>query len=230
MKDAAYIADTETTGIHAPVMIECAFMRIPDLRFNRDDIKIESGRFNPGKPIELEAMATHLIIDDDLRDCPPVSSFMFPDDCGYLIGHNIDFDWEAFGKPAVKRICTLAMARRAWPTISHKLGALLLFLHGPYARGRLHNAHSASADVSFTYDVLEGILKVLDPERKITTFEALWELSEECRVPTHISFGKHKGTAIEDLPHDYKEWLLKTPDIDSLTKKAVLATMPRKSW
>ena len=54
-------------------------------------------------------------MDEELVDCPPASNFRLPKDLQYLIGHNIDFDWQAVGQPDVKRICTLALARKVWP-------------------------------------------------------------------------------------------------------------------
>ena len=38
--------------------------------------------------------------------------------------------------------------------------------------------------------------------------------SEAARIPTIMSFGKHKGMPIKDVPADYKRWLLGQSDID----------------
>lgn len=69
-------------------------------------------RYNPGKPITFGALATHHIMDEELVDCTPVASFTLPGHMDYMIGHNVDFDWEVNGRPEVKRICTLALARK----------------------------------------------------------------------------------------------------------------------
>ncbi len=39
-------------------------------------------------------------------------------------------------------------------------------------------------------------------------------ISEDARMPTVMSFGKHKGELIKDIPRDYKRWLLNQPDVD----------------
>ena len=51
------------------------------------------------------------------------------------------------------------------------------------------------------------------------------EFSQIARVPTHLSFGKHKGEAIADLAISsegagYLKWLLKQDSIDSYLAQA----------
>ncbi len=38
-----------------------------------------------------------------------------------------------------------------------------------------------------------------------------------------MTFGKHKGVAIADIPRDYKAWLLNQDNIDAYLKKALEA-------
>jgi hypothetical protein len=53
-----------------------------------------------------------------------LAAYTLPADATYLIGHNIDFDWGAIGQPDIKRICTLALSRKVWPTLdSHSQSA-----------------------------------------------------------------------------------------------------------
>src|SRR6218665_2225992 len=49
---------------------------------------------HPKKPIELGALATHHILDEELADCPPASGFSLPPGTEYLIGHDVDYDWQ----------------------------------------------------------------------------------------------------------------------------------------
>jgi exodeoxyribonuclease X len=53
------------------------------------------------------------------------------------------------------------------------------------------------------------------------TWEWIWQRSEEARIPKMMTFGKHKGAAIKDIPADYKQWLLKQTDIDPYLVKAL---------
>lgn len=218
----AIILDTETTdATDEREMIEAAYLPIEiteDSRIKLAGASFEQ-RYKPTRPISFGAMAVHHILPSDVVDCPPPSAFALPAGVEYVIGHKIDFDWETIGRPDVKRICTLAMARRLWPNESHTLGALMYLIspdHLEMTRHELREAHSANADVAFCEMVLAQILEITG----ITTLEALWAYSEACRIPTHMTFGKHNGTAIADLPLDYIGWFLGQADIDPYLRKA----------
>lgn len=225
----AIILDTETTdATDDREMIEAAYM--PIALSTDGDVLTATPEFNqryrPAKPITFGAMATHHILPSDILHCPPPSEFALPAGVEYLVGHKIDFDWETIGRPDVKRICTLAIARRLWPDTSHTLGALMYQISGnlAYTREALRNAHSALADVRFCCLLLEEITSVTG----ITTLEALWEFSESCRIPTHMTFGKHTGTAIAELPIDYVLWFLRQDDIDLYLRKAFEGRVQRR--
>jgi len=211
------IFDTEATGIKEPVLIEAAWLELASIEpFTVANPFVQ--RFNPGKPITLGALATHHIMDEELVDSPPASSFRLPDDVGYIIGHNVDFDWEVIGKPEIKRICTLALARKLWPDLdSHTQSALLYFLERSTAREQLRNAHSAITDVGICAVILDHICEQLG----VKTVEDLYAESEKARIPTTMPFGKHKGMLLSDIPSDYKQWLLGQGDIDSYLRKAL---------
>ena len=104
------VFDTETTGITEPVLIEAAGIIINGSPF-AEQKETFNNRYNPGKPISFGAMATHNILDCDLENCPKAKEFKLPEDTAYLVGHNIDFDWEVIGKPDIRLIDTLPMAR-----------------------------------------------------------------------------------------------------------------------
>jgi len=211
------IFDTEATGIKEPVLIEAAWLELESIEpFLVANPFVQ--RYNPGKPITLGALATHHIMDEELVDCPPASSFRLPDDVSYIIGHNVDFDWEVIGKPEIKRICTLALARKLWPDLdSHTQSALLYFLERSTAREQLRNAHSAITDVGICAVILDHICEQLG----VKTVEDLYAESEKARIPTTMPFGKHKGMLLSDIPSDYKQWLLGQGDIDPYLRKAL---------
>ena len=211
------IFDTEATGIKEPVLIEAAWVELESIKHFTFTNPLEQ-RYNPGKPITLGALATHHIMDEELVDCPPAASFTLPGDVDYLIGHNVDFDWEVIGKPALKRICTLALARKLWPDLdSHNQSALLYHLERATARARLRNAHSALIDVGICATILDHICQQLG----VKTIEDLYTESEKARTPTTMPFGKHKGMLLVDVPKDYKKWLLTQQDIDPFLRKAL---------
>jgi len=222
----ALLLDTETTSLVEPEVIELAYARL--IAPHELDTEVQCQRFRPSKPITYGAMATHHIIDEDLVDCPPWPGFeVIEDDVGYLIGHNVDFDWKAIGSPALKRICTLALARYLLPALeSHSLSVLIYALHPTpaTARGMVRDAHSAVTDVSNALYLLGAFIAALERQgRDIADWESLWQISEVARVPTIMPFGKHKGVAISDVPGDYKQWLLRQPDVDPYLVRALRA-------
>lgn len=160
------------------------------------------------------ALSTHHILPEELQGVP---TFKVPpfnlEDWDMLIGHNIDFDWACLGKPAIKRVCTLAMARALWPECdSHSLGALTYFTQGASkeTKEKLQNAHSAEADVN----LCEELLRVIITEKGIGTLEELHTFSEEARIPTMMTFGKFKGEKIDAVDRGYANWYRRQPDPD----------------
>jgi exodeoxyribonuclease X len=210
------ILDTETTGFAEPIEpIEVAHLEIsfPSLRI----ISEFEQSYKPEGVIQVGAMATHHIILEDLVDCPASASYVFPE-CDYLIGHNINFDWEVLKEPEVKRICTLAIARYLLPDLdSHTQSALMYYFFGSAAREYLRNAHSALADIHNCRMVLGKLLSLAVNKQELfegDTIEDLYKFSENARIPTKMTFGKHKGELISKVPYDYKCWLLKQADVD----------------
>ncbi|HBZ18828.1 MAG TPA: DNA polymerase III subunit epsilon, partial [Betaproteobacteria bacterium] len=180
------IFDTEATGIKEPILIEAAWVELESFApfaFTNPFVQ----RYNPEKPISLGALATHHIMDEELVDCPLAASFTLPKHVDYIIGHNVDFDWGVIGKPEVKRICTLSLARKLWPNLdSHNQSALLYYLERSTAREQLRNAHSALIDVGICAAILNHICQELG----IKTVEALYAESEKARIPITMPFGK----------------------------------------
>lgn len=218
-----YIFDSETTGLNEPHLIEAAWLKLKDissLTVTADFLQ----RYKPGKPIELSALATSHILDEELDGCEPYNTFALPEDVEYLIGHNVDYDWRVIGEPEVKRICTRALGSKLWPAAdSHTQSAMIYLHYRTEATGLLRNAHAALDDVKNCRLLLVKILDTLAVNlgRPVSGWEELWEISDDARIPTVIAFGKHRGMAIVDLPSDYKRWLLNQSDLDPYVRKAL---------
>jgi exodeoxyribonuclease X len=215
MSASAIILDTETTGFDEPEVIELAYMGPFDSPLPYGYVQLQN--FKPSKPIQLGALATHHIIEDDLESFPPwPGAWMYPDGVEYIIGHSVDFDWKLIGSPPnVKRICTLALARYVWPKIdSHSLTALIYHIYPrTLARDLVKNAHNAAADVDLCARVLD---QLQDAVGRPSTLDQLWRASEKARVPTHFTFGKYDGMPIAEvrkLDPGYIGWCLRSCDI-----------------
>ncbi|WP_175958444.1 DUF3820 family protein [Burkholderia sp. BCC0405] len=226
----AYIFDTETTSADDPQLIEAALLTMSDDLADHAPRDVFLQRYQPTKAISFGAMAVHHILPSDLVNCPPNVEFRLPNDMTYMIGHKVDFDWEVAGKLNVKRICTLAMARRVWPDAeSHTLGALSYMLGSNLeaVRLELRDAHNALADCYLCARVLFAIIEHADQD--LRTWEDVYQFSERARIPTHMSFGKHAGKPIADVPYDYRAWYARQPDPDPYLLKAFGLPVPQQA-
>lgn len=223
----AIILDTETHTINGyPIEIAYApcFFKEGALEF--DSSRLFDEYFSCPEPIAYGAMAVHHILESDIADKPGYDTFKLPEGVDYIIGHNIGYDIEAIKKcgsyvPS-KSICTLALARFAWPELeTHTLSALFYFLATDKAdaRDHLRNAHNAAYDIWFTYIILKNICLKLG----IKDTNSLYLLSEKVRMPTEMPFGKHKGVPLKQVPKDYIRWLLGSGEIDPYLRKALEA-------
>lgn len=216
----ATILDTETTSKCNPKLIEAAYIELGEFA-SQSPKGIFCQRYLPSAcKIDLGAMAVHHIMEEDLTNCPPPSTFKLPP-TDYLIGHNIDFDWKVIGSPDIRRIDTLALAHLLWPKLdSHTQSALLYRLERPTARETLRSAHSAAADVGICLTILGHICLEITG---MSSWEDLWRVSEAARVPKIMPFGKHKGQPVSQVPASYKAWLLRQPNVDPYLRKALQA-------
>ena len=59
-----------------------------------------------------------------------------------------------------------------------------------------------------------ALLRQIANQLAVKTMQSMHAYSEVARVPTVMSFGKHKGTPIAELPNNYVEWLRSQPNTD----------------
>lgn len=223
----AIILDTETHTLNGyPIEIAYAPIQILQGKLSLEREKIFDQLYSIGnEKISYASMAVHHILESDIQDKPNFATFELPSETTYIIGHNIDYDIRAIEQCGVdtskiKAICTLALSRLVWPDAeAHNISALIYMISkgSEKARNMLKGAHRADADIILTANILMHILYHL----KIQTIEELYEASEDARIPRTINFGKHRGTAIHELPADYIQWLLRQEDLDPYLRKAL---------
>lgn len=213
----AYILDTETTGAEPPdnEVIELAIIK-PELRGSYDPIFY--GRFKPRGRVLFSAMAIHHILPQELVGESPsvLAKAQLPTDMQYMIGHNVDYDWEALGKPSCKRICTLAISREIWPgNDGHSLSCLAYHLTTDLVAIRevLKSAHGAATDCELVFGLLRAQLEQPALEQ-ISSWEQLYQFSEEARIPKIWTFGKFKDKPIGEADKGYLFWCLRQADMD----------------
>ncbi|WP_347455664.1 putative quorum-sensing-regulated virulence factor [Acinetobacter thermotolerans] len=222
----ARILDTETNVLNGwPIQIShvaCDFVNGELVIADKE--QVYDRYFSCPDPISLGAMAVHHILPSDIEGRPDCRTFKLGSDVKILIGHNVDYDIRVLKQcdPSIKiqGICTLALARSVWPELdSHTLGALYYHVmpDKQEARRHLRSAHSARADIYFTGVILKHIVKALG----IKDMKSLFLMSEGARLPKIMTFGKYKGTALNELPPEYVEWLLKQDNLDPYLEKAL---------
>lgn len=208
-KIEAYILDTETNDKENAQAIEVAHYRLSDgERFCQ--------RYMPSAPISFGAMATHNIIESDLIGCPPSGSFVLPSDCGYMIGHNINFDYEVIGSPeGVMLIDTLPLSRMIFDDAdSHTQMACMYRIDAKLARSMAHGAHGAMADVLMNEILFSHICDVLGVNP--TDLSIMRTM-----IPAKMPFGKHSGVPMSAVPMDYKAWYARQSDTDPYVLSAM---------
>ena len=222
----AIILDTETHTLNGqPIEIAYAPIQIHDSKLSLDKSEIFDQLYSVDEPISYAAMAVHHILESELVGQPHYTTFSLPQETTYIIGHNIDYDIRAIEKCGVdtskiKAICTLALARLVWPDAeAHNISALIYMISkgSEKAREMIKKAHRADMDIILTANILMHEIHHLN----IQNIEELYLASEDARIPRTINFGKHRGTAIADLPADYMQWLLRQDDLAPYLRKAL---------
>lgn len=206
----AIIADTETTSIKKPEVLQFAWAEFVEFGIWGE---LQQKFYSSKEPCEYGALATHHILPDDVAGLPCYDLGQFPEGIDYMIAHNADFDWKALGQPKVKLICTLAIARRLWPKCdSHSLGALTYYLFGPKAeiKAKLRWAHNAADDVMLLQALFERIIM----DTGVKMFDELYAFSEESRIPKIMTFGKYKDQPITAVDRGWYNWYRRQSDTD----------------
>ena len=215
--------DTETTGLGKDAgIVEISWVETDE---NFNEVDRHYSLINPEKPIQPGAMGAHGITEAMVADSPTISEFMeeagYPLDVegGVLVAHNAAFDIVHFA-PWMREpltLCTLKAARVIYPEAdNHKLTTLKYYLG---LEGCHDRAHSADEDVN----VLMQLVKRMCQDAEC----GLPELLHIQNIPRKIhkmSFGKHRGKNLSELPKDYVNWLLtKADNIDSDLRASLLA-------
>lgn len=233
-----YIFDTECSDRNdSREIIESGLIRItPELDLAGESDRICLSQFSqfaplrwkPSRPVSVGAIAVHHILPSELEGLPPSRDFRLPEDCTHIVGHSVDFDWEAAGRPDVRRICTHAMAQWVYPEATgFSLVALLYHIKGatPLTRDLVRNAHSAAHDCFLALLLLSDIL---EKRPDIQTWTQLHAFSEECRIPRTCPMKKYEGVLLTDLDEGFMGWCLRQDWLDPYFRKGIEREFERR--
>ena len=221
--------DLETTGVNLAIdrVIEIAIVKIFPDRTKQVKHKI----VNPQMPIPKSASEIHGITDEKVKNAPTFKEVanelkQFIDNAD-LSGYNSNrFDIPLLMEEFLRAGITLEMSNRRMLDVQQifhmmekrTLGAAYKF----YCEKELIDAHSAEADASATWEILEAQLNryehlgdTLDTilqftgEEKYVDFARRFVMDNDMEV---FNFGKHKGRAVTDVlktEPQYYDWMMK---------------------
>lgn len=222
--------DLETTGVTvgADRIVEIAILKVhPD---GKEEIK--SYRVNPEMPIPAQVTEIHGISDADVANEPTFKDlapnlYLFLNNCD-LAGFNSNkFDIPMLVEEFYRVGYEFDVMNRKWvdvQNIFHKMEQrTLVAAYKFYCQKELENAHSATADIKATYEVLLAQLERYADLKNDVEF-----LHEFSRRGNHadlagrfgydeqkeviFNFGKHKGKRVKDVLREepsYYAWMMK---------------------
>ena len=200
MTDTALIIDTETDQGRDPRPIQVATINVVT---GFEWMKY----FNSGRSISPVVIRIHGITDDDVDGLErfDLEVFELPQ---YLIGHNVRFDWRVIGSPSAKLICTVRLARVAFPEWSaYGQSKCIEQLLGKEEASRMTiAAHDALGDARMCYLLYQACCERLAIAP--TDFSAVHAIANKANPVNKMPFGKHKGMLIKDVPISYVKWML----------------------
>lgn len=253
----ALVLDTETTGVGAnDQIISIGYHQLQDLEVYNSRIALfqylqsveDSKRINsfsemycPSVPIHPEATKVHGWTAEALAEYSHPSTFQFPA-VQYMIGHNVDFDHRMLGRPDVRCICTMKLAKMLWKKRTDALGVgvtsykLTSLIEELLSEGKdiLDEAHSALGDATLTLILLSLILKQLP---RVSSWEELWQMqlpaskapaaakpakaAKAAKLPETMPYGKYINQAWGSIPQDYLEFILREHDLRKPLRDAI---------
>src|SRR5690606_36822177 len=157
---------------------------------------------NSGRSISPVVIKIHGITDDDVAGLErfELDAFELPQ---YLIGHNVRFDWRVIGSPSAKLLCTVRLARVAfpeWSAYGQSKGIEQVLGQGG-ASSRAVAAHDALGDARMCYLLYQACCERV--EIAPTDFSAAHAIANKANPLSKMPFGKHEGMPIKDVPISY---------------------------
>lgn len=196
----ALIIDTETDQGRDPRPIQVATINVAT---GFEWMKY----FNSGRPISPIVIKVHGITDADVAGLErfELAQFELPE---YLIGHNVRFDWRVIGRPSTKLICTVRLARMAFPEWRYygQSKCIEQLLGKGEASQMTIAAHDALGDARMCYLLYKACCERFEIEP--TDFAAAHAIANTAQPISKMPFGKYKGKLIKEVPIGYVKWML----------------------
>ncbi len=224
------IIDLETTGVN---IANDRIIEIFILKINPDGSKQSKHKFiNPGIPIPAESIAIHGITEDQVANAPTfkavaneLKQFIDNADLGGFNSNRFDIPllMEEFLRAGIE----MDLSNRKMIDVQHIFHMMekrtLSAAYKFYCSKDLVDAHSAEADVTATWEILQSQIEryeqlgdTLDSilnqvgEEKVVDFARRMILDSEGMEI--FNFGKHKGRRVTDVlteERQYYDWMIR---------------------
>ena len=229
LKRPLVFIDLETTGtnLSADRIVEIAIIKI----FPDGTKSVKQKIINPQIPIPKSSSEIHGITDDKVKNAPTFKQVanelkQFIEDSDFSGYNSNRFDIPLLMEEFLRAGLEIEMSNRKMLDVQHifhmmekrTLGAAYKF----YCEKELHDAHSAEADATATWEILEAQLNryehlgnTLDTilqftgEEKFVDFARRFVMDNDVEV---FNFGKHKGRPVSEVlkaEPQYYDWMMK---------------------
>ncbi len=229
LKRPLVFIDLETTGMNLSTdrIVEIAIIKV----FPDDTKTIKQKLLNPQMPIPKNSSDIHGITDEKVKDAPTFKQVanelkQFIDDADFSGYNSNRFDIPLLMEEFLRAGLEIDMTNRRLVDVQHifhmmekrTLGAAYKF----YCEKELEDAHSAEADASATWEILQAQItryqhlgNTLDTilqftgEEKIVDFARRFVMDNGIEV---FNFGKHKGRPVSEVlkaEPQYYDWMMK---------------------
>lgn len=231
--------DLETTGLNiaSDRIVEISIVKV----MPNGDKEIKTKLINPTIPISKEASAVHGITDEDVKDKATFKEVAnelneFIKDCD-LAGYNSNkFDIPLLAEEFLRANIDFEVTNRNLvdvQNIFHKMEQRTLSAaYQFYCNKDLTNAHSAEADTTATFEILEAQLEKYSELQPDTTYlsdfssvtknvDLLGRIVYNAKDIEVFNFGKHKGKPVVEILEKepgYYSWMM-NGDFPLYTKK-----------
>lgn len=178
----------------------------------------ESELTDPGRKIEIAAMAIHHIRNEDVsgKRKPEEVLRELQDEPDYFVAHNAKFEKEFF-QPGKPWICTLKAGYRLCPKApNHQNQTLRYFLNTPVPRDSVVHSHRAGPDACVTAYTLAKFLTAVTPE-----VLSRWE-SEPTHFPLCPIGATERGKPWHEVERSFLAWICRQPKMEPDIKQCAM--------
>jgi exodeoxyribonuclease X len=212
------VIDIETTGLD-PATSEIIEIASVDMVRGGGITNAMDTLVRPDRPIPPGASAVHHIVDEDVKNAPPLAEVIDRfKGADFYVAHNSDFEQSFFAANGIQLapwICTYKCALRVWPELDGHSNQELRYALGraspfPGFDRAAIAPHRAAFDVVITAAVFEELIKH-------ARWSELVQWSSEPALHTRFHFGKYRGTRYDETAAtdpSYLQWIVEKSELE----------------